>query len=168
VTPEERARCYHPLKGWIIALVGSLPVLILTVVFACITRRTMSSPGALPSWVSQLSSRPDLLKPLASYTQYAGLSLEDGLRIPVRILLLPWSGLLGISDPDRFLVLERLAPLLTLIPAFCYGLGYFLGTRVRAQVHMDIAAGKRRREKKERQARKRRAAPGHNGPQQLN
>ena len=166
VTPEERARCYHPLKGFITALLDTLPVLAATLVFALIAKRQMSTPGALPSWVSGLSTRPDLLAPLAVYTQAPALTLENVLRIPVRMLILPWSGLLGIRDADGFLVLERLAPLLILLPGVCYGVGYLTGVQTRAQVHADIAAGKKKQQKKERRERKRRAA-GHE-PEQLN
>ena len=166
VTPEERARCFHPLKGFIIALLGTLPVFLMTLVFALIARRQMSYPGALPSWVSGLSTRPDLLAPLTVYTQSPGLTLENVLRIPVRMLILPWSGLLGVRDADGFLVLERIAPLLILLPGVSYGVGYLTGVQARAQVHSDIAAGKKKQQKKERRERKRRAA-GHE-PEQLN
>ena len=166
VTPEERARCYHPLKGFIVALLGTLPVFVMTLVFALIAKRQMTTPGALPTWVSSLTTRPDLLAPLTVYTQSPALTAENVLRIPVRMLILPWSGLLGIRDADGFLVLERLAPLLILLPGVSYGVGYLTGVQARAQVHASIAAGKKKQQRKQRMERKQKAAG--RGPEQLN
>ncbi|MBR6954497.1 MAG: hypothetical protein IKH77_05630 [Clostridia bacterium] len=166
VTPEEQARCFHPLKGFIIALLGILPFLVVTVVFALITRRQMPTPGALPTWVSGLTSRPDLLAPLSIYTQPPALGAEDILRIFVRILLLPWSGLLGIREADGFLLMERLSPLLVLLPAVSYGVGYLTGVQTRARVHADIAEGKKKQQKKARREHRRKMAG--RGPEQLN
>ena len=38
--------CYHPLKGFLTALIGSLPLLIAATVLACTTQRQMTSIGA--------------------------------------------------------------------------------------------------------------------------
>lgn len=45
--------CYHRIKGFLTALIGSLPLLIAATVLACTTQRQMTSIGALPTWVSQ-------------------------------------------------------------------------------------------------------------------
>ena len=69
------------------------------------------------------------------------------------------------ENAESLLLLERLSPLLVLIPGLCYGWGYTRGVNERSRVHTSIAAGNRRRARKEAKARKARAA---STPKQLN
>ena len=61
--------CYHPLKGFLTALIGSLPLLIAATVLACTTQRQMTSIGALPTWVSSMMDNVDNGAALAVYAQ---------------------------------------------------------------------------------------------------
>ena len=64
--------CYHPLKGFLTALIGSLPLLIAATVLACTTQRQMTSIGALPTWVSSMMDNVDNGAALAVYAQDGG------------------------------------------------------------------------------------------------
>lgn len=171
ITPAERARCYHPLKGFIIGLLATAPVFLMTLVFALITKRQMYTPGPLPSWVTAMASRPDVLEPLNVYTRTVSVDAESVLRIAVRMLVMPWINLFGQGSADRLLLIERLAPLLILLPGLCYGIGYLMGTQERARVHANIEEGKRKQRKKAARARRvkqRAAASRSRGPERLN
>ena len=169
ISPDELKRCYHPLKGLIAALIGTAPFFLATLVLALITKRQMSSPGALPSWVTSLTTRGDLIQPLTVYTQIPSIGLISVLRIPIRMAVMPWINLIGSADPDKMLILERVAPLLILLPALCYGFGYRAGTTIRTKVHTDIAANRRAKARKDRARKKRQQARNASRqPQQLN
>ncbi len=167
ITAAERARCFHPLKGFVKALLGSLPVFLVALVFALIARRQMYIPGALPSWVTGMTSRADILQPLTVYTNSAPLSAESILRIAVRMMIMPWLSFAGLENMDALLTMERCSPILVLVPALCYGFGYMGGVRARAKVHGDIAAGKKAKARKDRAAKRRKAAAART-PEQLN
>lgn len=164
----EEEMCYHPLKGLIIALVGSIPLVAICTVLACIAQRQMTSIGVLPSWVSAFEARQEIAGGLLYYHQEATLSLEAVLRLLVRVAIMPWQCIVGPDNKDAMLVLERLSPVLSLIPAVVYGVGYFFGTEVRAAVHGNIALGKKKLQKKQRRERKARQQAAHRGPEQLN
>lgn len=66
--------CYHPLKGFLTALIGSLPLLIAATVLACTTQRQMTSIGALPTWVSSMMDNVDNGAALAVYAQDGGVA----------------------------------------------------------------------------------------------
>ena len=167
VAPWERSMCYHPLKGLVAALLGSLPLIICGVVLACIAQRQVSNLGALPSWVSGLESRPEIGNALAYYHETGSLSLEGALRVIMRMATMPYVNMIGASDKDGMLLLERLSPVLSLLPALFYGVGYMQGVSVRTSVHTNIALGKqkaRRKQAKELRARRQTSR----GPEQLN
>ena len=142
--------CYHPLKGFLTALIGSLPLLIAATVLACTTQRQMTSIGALPTWVSSMMDNVD----------------NGAARMVIRTCILPAVNIVGATNSDAMLRLEQFSPLLCCLPMIAYGLGYPQGVRIRTQVQADIAAGKRKARKKANKERKQRAA--QNGPEQLN
>lgn len=164
---RERREAYHPMKGFVVSLLGSIPVFLIALILALTTQRVMSSAGVMPSWMETLERREEIGGALMSYHQAASMSLTDVLRMLVRMMLMPMVNIIGAERKDALLLLERLSPLLVLIPALFYGVGYQGGVRVRQRVHTDIEAGKRkikRRQKRERQERNR--AP--KGPERLN
>ena len=167
VSDQERAACYHPAKGIVIALLGSLPFLIATVVFALLAQKQYTSIGVLPSWVSALETREEISAPLAFYAVVPPLTAEQLLRILIRVITLPWVNLLAPYGADVLLTFERLTPLVLLLPALCYGFGYFRGTEVRDEVHTSIAANTRQRQRRDQRRRRQRQAQPK-GPQQLN
>lgn len=166
VSAEERARCFHSLKGFVQALIGSLPALIPAIVYAFLAQRQRMTPGALPGWVSGMASRPDVIAPLTAYTASEPAQLADYLRVVVRVLIMPWVTVAGSQNFDAILTLERLAPALVLLPALFYGTGYLFGTKARARVHESIAEGKKRIERK--QAREKRRKQREREPEKLN
>ena len=166
VSEADRKLCYHPLKGFLIALLGTLPLLILAVMYAVIVRRQTYSVGALPSWVGNMRDRPDLLEPLTAYTTRVPAGFADILRIIIRTELMPLVSAVGSSNFDGLLLLERLSPVLVLLPGAAFGTGYLLGTRSRDQTHTDIREGAKKRQRRE-LLRKRKAAQQRH-PERLN
>lgn len=170
VAAWEKAMCYHPLKGLIIALVGSLPLLLCSVGLACLAQRQMTPLGALPSWTAALENRQEIAGALAVYHQDGSITLEAVLRLIVRMSIMPWVNIVGAENKDGMLILERISPLLNLIPAIVSGVGYMMGTQARTAVHTNIALGKKKAKKKqakERRARRQKQAT-RRGPEQLN
>lgn len=166
LNPAEIRACYHPLKGFLTALLGSLPLLIASTVLACLTQRQMTTIGALPTWVSSMMNNVDNGAALAVYAQPDGNTAMTILRMIIRVCILPAVNIVGATNSDAMLRLEQLSPLLCCLPMIAYGLGYPQGVRIRAQVQADIAAGKRKARKKANKERKQRIQ--HNGPEQLN
>ena len=168
VADWEAEQCYHPLKGFIVALVGSLPVFLCCLVFALIAQRQMTGIGVLPEWVSTFEGRPEIGGGLSYYHQETKLTLEAVLRIIDHMVVMPWVSIVGADNKDGILLLERVSPVLTLIPAIVYGVGYTLGTQERVAVHSNIALGKKKQMKKQRKERKARQKARQSGPEQLN
>ena len=162
---SERAICFHPGKGYVTALLGTLPFLICGIILAVIARRQTTSAGVLPTWVSSYQRRGEIGDALVAYQSAGGLGLEDILRIIVRIAVMPFVSLVGGENRDGLLLVERLSPLLLLLPAAAYGTGYLQGRQERTRIHTGIAENNRKRARKERKARKARVAKG---PEQLN
>ena len=148
--------CYHPLKGFLTALIGSLPLLIAATVLACTAQRQMTS----------MMDNVDNGAALAVYAQDGGVAGMTILRMVIRTCILPAVNIVGATNSDAMLRLEQFSPLLCCLPMIAYGLGYPQGVRIRTQVQADIAAGKRKARKKANKERKQRAA--QNGPEQLN
>lgn len=154
---QEKALPYHPAKGFVTALFGSAPLLVAAIVLALVAEKQATGIGNLPSWVSVYQQRPEVGSALGFYYMTPGFTLEGGLRIVVRLALMPFASMIGSTHYDGLLLLERLSPLLVLIPACFYGMGYLRGVSVRDRIHTDIAASRRkriRREKKQQQARR--------------
>ncbi len=166
VASWERSMCYHPLKGLISGLIGSVPLLVCAIVLACVAQRQMSGLGTLPSWVAGIEGRPEIGNALAVYHEPGSFTLETSARLVVRMSIMPYVNMIGADNKDAMLLLERLSPVLNLLPALAYGLGYMRGTAVRASVHTNIALGKKKIKRK--QAKERRARQQRRGPEQLN
>ena len=159
VTADEEATCFHRLKGFVAPLLGTLPIFLCALVLAFIAQKVMYGVGPLPSWISNLSSRSEIAEPLAFYMKASPLSLETVLRFLVRIALMPYVGMVGADNADMMLTLERVSPLLVLLPALVHGIGYQRGPAVRSRMHSDIAANNRKRACKEKKQRELRLKP---------
>lgn len=169
VADSERRMCFHPMKGYVIGLIGSVPFLILTICLAATTTLQMTEAGTLPSWMQSFVRKSDIGAALISYTQPEGMTAVDFIRAIVRIILLPFVNLVGPSNKAGILLLERISPLIMLLPAAAYGTGYLTGKSVRTQVHTAISANEQKRirtEKKRRAARNRQQS--RREPEQLN
>lgn len=165
ILPEELARSYHPLKGFLTGLAGTLPLFLCALVFAFITSKQMTGIGALPSWVAALEGREEVGPALAFYRTGGGWTLESILRIIIRLSLMPYVNMIGSSNAEGLLLLERLSPILVLFPGLAYGVGYTQGVKVRSRVHADIAKNVRKKAKKNARSKK---APKAKGPIELN
>ncbi|MBR1683927.1 MAG: hypothetical protein IJ708_02235 [Clostridia bacterium] len=165
VSDDELSRCYHPAKGFVSGLAGTLPFFMCALVLALIAKRQVTGLGALPTWVSSLETREEIGAPLAFYHEGVSLGLEGVLRIIVRLLIMPYVNMVGANNPDGLLILERVSPLLILLPGVFYGIGYTRGVQVRAKVHTDIARNTRKRAKKNQKAKKK---PVQRGTIELN
>ena len=163
----EQAVCFHPLKGFVTGLLGSLPLLVFAVVLAATAQRQATGNGGLPAWMSTYLRRTEIGDALTAYTVSAGMTITDVARLIVRIVTMPFVAMVGPENRDGMLLLERLSPLIVLLPGAAYGVGYLTGKEIRMKVHTEIAQNNRRRAQRERRARRaRREAP--RGPQQLN
>lgn len=167
VDAKDRAACFHYAKGFMIGLVGALPWILCAAVLAMTAQRQMTHFGALPSWVGGFESRAEIGDAVAYYSAVVPMTLEDALRIVVRMVIMPFINMTGLENKEAHLLLERISPLLMLLPVLSYGLGYARGVELRSRVHTSIAQNKRkqaRREKKRREAR----ARAFKTPEQLN
>ena len=167
VSAKDAAECFHPLKGFISALLGSLPVLVCAVLLALVAQMQYTGLGSLPSWISSLQRQPEMAGALAIYDGADSLSMEDTLRVIVRMLMLPYVNMIGSANRAGLLVLERLSALVLALPALSYGLGYMQGVKFRSRVHTEIAMGKRKHAQKARKQQRQRARASK-GPEQLN
>ena len=169
VAASEKAMCFHPAKGFLIGLLGTLPLLICAILLAVMTHRQETGIGALPSWLSIYERRTEIGDALVAYTTKTGMGFEDILRLIVRVVLMPFVAMVGAENKDALLLVERLSPLLICLPSIAYGCGYLRGRQLRTQVHTEIAQNNKKRAKKERKARAaRRKMTQSRGPEQLN
>lgn len=163
----ELERAFHPAKGFLIGLLGCLPMVLCGVALAFVAQRQMTTAGALPQWVSGMN-RAEVTGALAAYQREVSLTVEDILRLIIRMSLLPMVNIVGSEAKESVLLLERLSALPLLLPGLSYGLGYLRGVAVRASIHGNIEAGKKLQAKRARKARKARTAAKSNKPEQLN
>ncbi len=168
VAASEKAICFHPLKGYLTGILGTIPVLLCAIVLAVTARRQVTGYGALPGWISAYQQRTEVGDALIAYSIHGGMSVTDILRIIVRIAVMPFVSMVGSENRDALLLVERLSPILVLLPALASGTGYLQGRNVRTKIHTGIAQSRKTRARKERKARKARAARENRGPQQLN
>lgn len=168
VAEWERSMCYHPVKGLISALIGSVPFVLCAAVLALIAQRQTTNLGTLPSWVGGFEGREEIGGALAYYHETGSMSLEGTLRLIIRMATMPCVNMIGAANKDALLVLERVSPILMIVPALCYGVGYMGGVSVRSNVHTNIALGKKKAKRKQAKERRARRAQTHRGPEQLN
>ena len=167
VTPAERASCYHPLKGYVTGILGTLPLLICAIILALTAEKQTTGVGVLPAWLSTYERRSDIGDALVAYNTTAGLSLQGLMRVIVRVALMPFIVMAGADNHTALLLIERLSPVLVLLPALAYGTGYLGGPKERARVHAEIEKNNRRKAKQESKKRKARSAKPRE-PEQLN
>lgn len=168
-TESERRICFHPMKGYLTALIGTLPFLILAVYLALNTSIQMTGAGTLPSWMQAYTKRSDIGNALVSYLQPEGMKLLDYIRALVRIMVMPFVYIAGAGNKAGILLIERLSPLILLLPAASYGTGYLTGRNIRTQVHTAISTNDRKRIRRENRRRAARNGGGRRDePEQLN
>ena len=167
---SEKRICFHPMKAYVIGIIGTLPLLLVAVIFAINTQVMTTTAGTLPSWMQAYLRRDEVAGPLVSYTQSAGMSMTEILRIIVRIAIMPFISLIGSNDHNGVYIIEKLSPIILMLPACAYGTGYLTGPNARAKIHTAISENDRRRKRREKKERRIRAGINvkPKGPQQLN
>ena len=170
MTEGERKLSFHPAKGWVIGLLGTLPFLILAIVYACIAKRQVTTVGMLPSLASGMMYRSEIGDALIpTYTETPPAELADILRPIVRACLMPVYRIADTENKPLLLILDRLTPLMMLMPALAYGFGYLQGKKERTRVHTSIAESRRIRKRREnREKRERQNSAANRTPEQLN
>ena len=162
----DRKGSFNKYKGLVNALLGTLPLFIMALILAFTAERQMTSTGTLPGWINHYEDRPEIGVALAHYHQGDTMTLTAFCRIVIRMFLMPIVVLVGTTNFDGLLILERISPIVCLVPALMYGLGYSRGPEMRARVHTTIAANKRKRARKEKRLQRERRL--RNEPEQLN
>ena len=165
---SEKRVPFHKAKGFVIGLLGTAPFVLLAAVLAITATRQMTTAGTLPSWTEAYMRRSEIGAALVSYTQGASITVTDILRIIVRLTVMPFISMCGAENRGLILIVERISPLLVLLPAAAYGIGYLQGPAMRKRVHTEIASNRRKRMIREKRERKARIAIKPKGPQQLN
>ena len=164
---NEKRIPFHSSKGFVIGLLGSSLFLIAAVLLAVTAKRQMTGAGTLPSWMESYMRRSEISDALAGYSQSTAVSATDIFRIIIRLTIMPFVSMCGAENRELLLAVERISPVLVMIPAAAYGTGYMQGPARRRKIHAEIAENARRRrirEKRERRAR----SNVPKGPQQLN
>ena len=164
VPDSEIARSFHPSKGIATAFIGALPFVLLAIIVAVTTQLQTYSLGTLPDWISAYRQQTELGEPLRYYDSTTSFGVLDAINLLVRFVILPYVGMVGSSNAQAVLLVERLSPLLVLIVPAGYAIGYFRGKDLRARVHTSIAQSKRRKKKKDKKERQNRQ---QKGPEQL-
>ena len=168
-TDSEKRLCFHPVKGYMIGLIGSLILLAAAVFLALNASVQMTESGGLPSWMQAYTKRSDIGNALINYTQPEGMKMIDYIRAIVRVAVLPYVNIIGSANKTTLLILERLCPVIILFPAVAYGTGYVSGKNIRTQIHTAISENDRKRIRIEQKKRKARIARERNSePEQLN
>ena len=157
VTESDKNVCYHRMKGFVTALIGAAPFVLIALVYALVAVKQRYTLGALPSWVSAYETQDEISQALAYYHETAPLTLPDILRMAVRLFLFPYMNILGNGNYDKLYLLDKLSPLLTLIVPIFYGVGYLRGPYLRALVHGNIRLARRKQNRSVRKAREARA-----------
>ena len=155
VAPQDKERCFHPAKGFLIALAGALPFVIFCAVFACLTQEATYTLGVLPSWTETML-QGDFGDALRYYENQPGMQALDVLRIMDRAMVMPFINVATYLGNHAALVVERLSPLLVLPAPLAYALGYGQGMNARVRVNTAIQLGVDKKKRKERRARRQR------------
>lgn len=153
ISASEQNMCFHPAKGYIIGTAGTLPFLLLALYLALNTSVQMTESGTLPSWMQAYTARGDIGNALINYTNPEGMTVLDSIRAIVRITVLPFINIISTSNKSGILTVERISPLLLLLPASAYGFGYQTGRKIRTRIHTAISENDRKRIRKEKRRR---------------
>lgn len=168
VAESEKRIPFNRFKGFLTGLLGTALFFILALLLALTAQKQMTGAGVLPSWMESYMRRSEISGALVSYTQSVSFSAADILRIIIRVMMMPFVSMAGAENRDLLLLLERISPLLVLLPAVSYGAGYLQGPSQRKKIHTEIAANARKRKNRERRERRIRNNSVPKGPQQLN
>lgn len=166
---SERKVCYHPAKGFINALIGTLPILIPALILAFRTTVLTTEAGTLPSWMQAYAGRSEIGDALINYTQPEAMDAVDYIRAFIRICIMPFVNVIGHDSKNGMFLLERISPLIVMLPSVFYGFGYMSGRKIRTRIHTVISENDKNRIRKERKRiRKQNTQARRREPEQLN
>ncbi|MBE5779074.1 MAG: hypothetical protein E7331_07065 [Clostridiales bacterium] len=156
IVPSDRERCYHPFKGFFVALLAALPFVVVAAVYAFMAKKAYYTLGTLPSFMDGMMQQDEFAGALNYYVQREPLAALDVLRVIVRGMCMPLISVMTQLGDNAVLVAERLTPLFLLIAPLCYGFGYFSGPSVRTKINTGIKIGVEKKLKKQRKERRKR------------
>lgn len=157
VDPEDLNRSYHPLRSVLTPLIGVAPLLLIAIFHAVAAKPQYYTLGVLPGWVSAINAE-EVSLPLQYYDRESTMAFVDVVRIIVRLSMMPYIHIVSTDNIMGLLWLDRLSPVLMLLPAAGYMVGYLRGPQSRALTHGSIAANTRRHKRKQQRERKARQA----------
>ena len=158
VSKKDLERCYHPMKGFFIALIAAIPILLLTLPHAVTAVKQVYSLQTLPKWVAAYGAQEEISAPLSYYNRSVPFVGMDVLHLIGRVLVFPFANIATTDNADAMLLVDRLSPVLSLLPLIGYPVGYMTGPRSRAMVHGDISSSNSRVQRRRNKAIKRRQA----------
>ncbi|MBQ7655322.1 MAG: hypothetical protein IJS41_02320 [Clostridia bacterium] len=158
VDAKDRERCFHPGKGWMIALIAAIPVVLITLPHALTATKQVYTLQSLPRWVAGYESQEELVAPLSFYNRDLSMGVLDILRLVSRILIFPFANIATADRPDLLLWMDRLSPVLAPLPLIGFPIGYLSGPRSRALIHGGISSSNKRAQRKKKKAIKARQA----------
>ncbi|MBR3018405.1 MAG: hypothetical protein IKH57_15235 [Clostridia bacterium] len=158
IDDKDKQRCFHPGKGWMIALIAVIPVILITIPHAVTATKQVYALQSLPRWVAGYSSQEEITAPLSYYNRNVSVGVMDILRMVSRILIFPFANIATADRPDMLLIMDRLSPLLASLPLIGFPIGYLTGPRSRAMIHGGISSSNKRAQRKKKKAIKARQA----------
>ena len=163
ITDLDRERCFHPAKGFFAALMGVMPYILLTAVFACMASPAEYALGSLPGWTRDLLRQNELGDALQYYAVKQGIDWMDIYRVLVRTMVMPFVNVAMLMGNQAILWTERFSPLLVALAPLGFGFGYRNGLKARVRINTGILIGDAKKKNKERKEKKRR----RNSPERL-
>ena len=166
---SERKVSYHPAKGFINAAIGTLPILIPTLILAFRTTVLTTEAGTLLSWMQTYANRSEIGDALINYTHPEAMNAIDYIRALIRICILPFVNVVGHDSKNLMFLLERISPVIVMLPSVFFGFGYMKGKKIRNRIHTVISENDKSRIRKEKKRiRKQNNQVRGRKPEQLN
>ncbi len=156
ITEDDKARCFHPLRGAFATLLGVLPFVLICLVYAFLAKRWSYELGVLPGWMDNILLQNEAADALNYYNVRHTMGAVDVLRIIVRCMIMPFINIAGVWGNDAILLVERLSPLLVMVAPMGFGYGYSRGHALRTRINTGIRQGIEKKKRKEMKARKKR------------
>ena len=167
LTDKDLAKCFHPFKAKVIVAVGVSLLVLVSAIYALSAQKEVYQLQTLPEWVASYATQQDVSLPLSYYFgQEYQMTAMDVIKGFVRASIYPYINIATVDNPDLRLVMDRLSPLLVILPFLFYEIGYLQGPKVRAQIHGSIASNNQRYKRKQKKQRKQRVTR-KNEPEQL-
>ena len=156
IPADDLDRCFHPLRGVYATLLGTLPFIIICLVYAFMAKRWSYQLGVLPGWMNNILMHNEAADALSYYSIQRTMGVSDVLRIIVRCMIMPFINIAGVWGNDAILLAERLSPLFVLVAPMGFGFGYSRGHVLRTRINTGIHQGVEKKKRKEMKARKKR------------